>query len=724
MSNISKSKNEYSFIYSSILLIFITFLLISFLPDMSYADRIWVSFISAKGGSKDGEMGAPPEISIIESNENHTLVHVLIPGMWVDTIMGPDGNIYQVLEVPDYATTNDVGKPELPAIRGLLGIPDNADVSMIPQVFATQILDNYYVWPHQEPVPIGEEWQFEKDEEFYNSDSWFPEEHREVGEPGIFKYYTVENVGYVPFKYNPYLRQLKVNPYIRLRVDYTGGGAIPIATMDEDMANLMRGVIWNFDSLNPNIDNTAPVYYLIITLDYLYERVLEYSNWLRTIYPYNIDVVKLSDIGNNPDCYIIKKYIEGYYYSHNSTDYVLFIGGTGNGQIPVMYVESPLPELELGEWGKIIPSDYNYTFIKGNDLFPEIALGRILFSSYQELDYILNKNIRYYTTDPLPPPGFDWRENVLLVAHINDNNFNFSDMANDIADRHYKWFQEQYGKQPNFIKCYGSDGYENKHIKLYIDNGVSSVCYFGHGVEVKWQKWSCFYEDWFGYNVDSLENYYKFPIVFNEACLNARIVGGVPLAEDWVNRGNSNNYIAAIASQGYSHLYFGLPKSDFFSYALYYFIYNQGGSPKGIGWLINCSNNYSLIVNSSNYYKHNVLSSILIGDPALKMRIKTTSSKYNNEKLITDNLNEIPISVEIENPISNTLNIIINSKYEDIINIEMYDISGRRIANIFNGKINGEVKITYDVNDIQTGLYIIRITNNGNNIYKKVVVIK
>jgi hypothetical protein len=35
-----------------------TFLFISLLlPEISYSDRIWVSFISAKGGSKDGEMG-------------------------------------------------------------------------------------------------------------------------------------------------------------------------------------------------------------------------------------------------------------------------------------------------------------------------------------------------------------------------------------------------------------------------------------------------------------------------------------------------------------------------------------------------------------------------------------------------------------------------------------------------------------------------------------------
>jgi len=753
MFNISKSRNEYShsFISSSVILILMTFLFISFLPEISYSDRIWVSFISAKGGSKDGEEGAPPEISIIESNENHTLVNVSIPGMWVDTVMGPDGFVYQKLEVPDYATTNDIGFPELPAIRGLLGIPDNAQVSMIPEVYATQILENYYVWPHQRPISDGEIPVFEKNIMFYNSNSWFPLNHNEIGEPGIFKYYTVDNVGYIPFSYNPYLRQLNVSYDYNIDVIYDNGGAIPIATMDEDMANLMRGVIWNFDDLHPNIDNYAPVYYLIIVPDYLYndEVIGEFAKRLQDRYSYyTVEIKKYDDDTGSGDVNL-KNFIKTYYNNHDKRlDYVLFIGDIDN--IPIF-------DLTNTAWGCY--SDYYYTLLTETqqnpyiiDIYPDIALGRFSFNSNEinQLYFQFLKEEIYYNQS--------WNNDVLLVAHkYNSNNDSFF-KATEIIGNPSKYMDPR----PSFKKCYGLEyqyGYDpniiwnatNGDVEKCITDGVSSVCYWGHGDPQCWDDWNNSqqpWNDWITYNINQLENYGKLTVVFNTGCQNGNIHygNGNCLCEDWmIGDYYSTQSVGAVATMGHTTDTNWLdPFRNILMEEVYKNIYGYpyetriSGVKKGLGWIINMATVNDLRLHGSNdlfnpgnsrFAIANAFKRLILGDPALRMRTGreySESEKVCNRKNMPDRINNLKnIEVNITNPVYEDINIHIQADKEENINIDIYDISGRRINRLYCDRINkGDNCISINNIELKSGLYILNIVSDSFDIVKKIVVIR
>jgi len=732
MSNISKLRNEYS-LNSFILVLLMVFLFISFIPDNSYAfNKRWISFTSSKGGVKDSEDGAPPDINIIHCDNNYTEFEITMNGFYVEDIVGPDGQVYQQIEVPDYATTNDVGLPELPAIRGLLGIADNTTDVQMTLLGSTEqtVLGEFNIWPHQRPRYYGEQPEFEKDDEFYNSDSWFPEENKEVGDPGIFKYYTVENVGYVPFRYNPYLRQLKVNPYIRLKVYYTGGGAIPIATMDEDMANLMRGVIWNFDSLNPNIDNTAPVYYLIIVPDEYYDTVSKFAEWLRTIYPYNIDVVKLYDNNNNPGD--IKKIIDYYYETHHSTDYVILMGDTN--LIKTFWMENmlifvPRPLLDY------VPSDYWYTLLKNRtqqegdiDLYPEIAIGRITFSNSSELDFQLKKQV-LYNSQP-------FTNNVLLVSHKKKYG---DSMEWNIASDNIKDYQYYHFPKPIFYSCYGKFGATNNNVKEKINYGMSSVCYLGHGLEWCWEDWNLNNEYWTRDEINSLDNINKLTVVFNYCCLNGIIrlmdEDYLCLCRYWMLGNIENNrYIGSVATFGHSNesVYQAYENRLNFMEVVYKCIYgsenNNPGAKKGLGWVLNTATVSDLErYNFNKDFISNSYAKILLGDPAL--RIKTGINNLENNSLnITEpkNINDLSkIEVEIINPIYDNMKIFIKSNNEYKINIDIYDISGRKINKLYCGKLNeGENNIKIESINLNTGLYILNIYSDCFNEYRKVVVIK
>ena len=62
-------------------------------------------------------------------------------------------------------------------------------------------------------------------------------------------------------------------------------------------------------------------------------------------------------------------------------------------------------------WGA---SDYDYTLLEGDDLFPEMFIGRISANGSSDLDNIINKTIAYEKATYLNFTGTDWYERAAL----------------------------------------------------------------------------------------------------------------------------------------------------------------------------------------------------------------------------------------------------------------------------------------------------------------------
>jgi len=637
--------------------------------------------------------------------------------MWVEDIIGSDGSTYQKLEIPDYATTSDIGLPEIPTVIGIVGIPDDSNVSINVSYAPYSILDNYYIWPYQKPFSSLSTPEFEKDEEFYNSNNWYPTEHAFCGEPGIFKYWTVDNVGYIPFEFNPYTRQLKVYSHIIFDVLHPNGSRIPTATMESSMAELMEATLWNFNELPVIVDDYTTVYYLIIVPDDFYDQTLPFAKWIEDHYGYITRTKKLSEVGNTYQA--ISSYINQFYYDNNSTDYVLFIGDTD--RIPTYPVTSPLSEEDCSPYGRTIPSDFRYSLIKGGDLWSEVAIGRISFDNSEDLQYQLNKIMSYYLT-PIPPND-GWRNNVLLVAHQESV---YRKIADNLAGKNYSY------QTPNFLKCYGEYGASNDDVKYNIDNGVSSLCYFGHGGIGSWSDWNIYNEYWTYYNIRQLNNPTKYPIAFNFTCLNGRITENYEpetLCESWMDaRFSILNKIGTVTTMGFSHLHWHEFSSCEHAERLYGYIYDyENAKNKGIGWL-----NYTAA--SASYYhwinhaweKHNTYADILLGDPGLRIRTKPSTINNLSNNIKFNKLDELKnIEIKINNPVYDSIKMFINTNKESDINIDVYDISGRKLDKLYCGKLNiGENEIEINNISLNSGLYILNIYSDNFNEVRKVVVIK
>lgn len=77
---------------------------------------------------------------------------------------------------------------------------------------------------------------------------------------------------------------------------------------------------------------------------------------------------------------------------------------------------------------------------------------------------------------------------------------------------------------------------------------------------------------------------------------------------------------------------------------------------------------------------------------------------------IKENISRINLKVT-PNPTSENINLEIESANEEVITIDLYDVSGRKLKTLFNGKtLPGKNTITMDLTDYQSGYYFMKIT--------------
>ena len=88
--------------------------------------------------------------------------------------------------------------------------------------------------------------------------------------------------------------------------------------------------------------------------------------------------VETSDIGSGTSS--IKNYISDAYNTwEHPPEHIILVGDTGGSY-------------QIGHWSD---SDYPYTLIAGDDLLPEMSIGRISVNSSSDLNNIINKTLIY-----------------------------------------------------------------------------------------------------------------------------------------------------------------------------------------------------------------------------------------------------------------------------------------------------------------------------------------
>jgi thiol-disulfide isomerase/thioredoxin len=91
---------------------------------------------------------------------------------------------------------------------------------------------------------------------------------------------------------------------------------------------------------------------------------------------------------------------------------------------------------------------------------------------------------------------------------------------------------------------------------------------------------------------------------------------------------------------------------------------------------------------------------------------------------ISSNSNEVIISEVYPNPSEGNFTMILNSNYNTEMTIEVLDLVGKVVYSTNNSTIIGENKLDVNLNGLNAGQYILKATDDSNNIIIKQIQIK
>ncbi len=465
-----------------------------------------------------GGYDSAPEVSLLESDENHVLVQIDLSGYSLEEF-----SQYSRFSLKDYSWNVDapIGSPELPLIPVVLGVPRGleATVSLVDaRWYSAGKGLPYPVQPLRTDSDVEPFHFIELQENLQGS---YPSAVLDLNQEGIWAGANTVVLAVSPFEWNADTGEFTVAKTITARVDFEGTREFQPSVRPE-IANMHRSSIVNYESLNIPVD-ASPV-------------SMDDNVYLCLIPPENLDaftpfLAMINSLGHHV------KIIE---IESGSTSYTIrntMLESYQEGVTRFAVIAAKHQQLESKNYGSFV-GDFYYELITADNL-PDIAVGRFPGNA-STLSNQFTKAMSYVTYEGVPgDPSLP--ASVVLAAHQEDYPNKYTANSNAVRDWDYELADIE------FTTVYPPEGGTPDDVSDAINNGIGIVNYRGHGSVTTWQ-WT---GSWNAGKIYALTNTY-FPPVFNVCCSNGtHDLTYNCLTESWLEgpgTGSSGNLGASASS--------------------------------------------------------------------------------------------------------------------------------------------------------------------------------
>jgi hypothetical protein len=483
---------------------------------------------------------AAPHVTVLQDDGTTTLLKVEVPG-FETTSLSVGGKTYQSINLLTDVFTNQAGSPELPYIATLLAIPDRGDVTV--EVVETDGIQKFPgftlpparpTWAEGSPEPA-----YFENEAAYHSAVPYPDAPVDVDDPVVFRDFRVVRVAIYPVQYTPVTQELQVASSITVRLSYGSGGGInprtsPKRAIPPSFGAVYRSSLLNYQNVLDREFGGLEIgreVLLMIVPDTFATPFQPYRLWKHKTGTY-VRFTKFSQIGansSNPD--IIKNYIAQCYHAWEFPPTYVLLGGD-YGYVPTKAAD-----------GQSFANEDYFVEIDGNDVFPEMYIGRFTNSSNTELQTIINKVTKYERTPYRA--NQDWFKHSVVCA--NNAYPTQPDTKRWVTD-----IMKTYGgfTIDTLLNSYGSSCiYNLSQVISAINSGRSFLNYRGEGGSAGW--WASCYP-FSTTDVSSVNNGEMLTFVTSIGCgvANFTVSGGNCFGEQWMELGTPTTIRGACAFVG------------------------------------------------------------------------------------------------------------------------------------------------------------------------------
>ena len=437
------------------------------------------------------------------------------------------------IEIPGGIPILKKGAPELPSITSSIAIPDLANMSIelinssFVEIHDVRILPSKGnltrdINPSSVDLNYGVEY---KKDEFYPKDLVF------LRNPYIIRSVRGQTIVIQPFKYNPVSRILRVYTNVKIRIYEDGVSSINPLTTNFKKGKPLRqfesiysrqfinysSSITRYEPLNE--DNNM----LIICFDSFINAMQPLVEW-KKLKGIRAEIVGLESVGETS--VDIKNYVQNYYNNQGLT-YLLLVGDID---------QIPSPRFSEGA-GTNSPADPYYSFIVGEDYYPDIFVGRFSAEDTTHVTTMVNRTIEY---ERYPNISGDW--------YKKGSGFASNEGPGDDGEYDHEHMEVIRGK----LLAYNYDEIDQVYEpsgsvedgEQAINEGRSIINYTGHGSSTAWGN-GCPMNNT---DVNNLVNIGKFPFIWTVACVTGEFNNGTCFAESWLRATHQGQPTGAVAS--------------------------------------------------------------------------------------------------------------------------------------------------------------------------------
>jgi len=471
--------------------------------------------------SGSGPSGRAPHARLLRVDAHKAVVEIEVPGAWIEELTHGGARFGEV-SLPDGMVHGRIGEPALPEAGLLVALPEGRATHLKILAVEEETIGHLPPSPVQpEPCRCGPRvpQRFVVDPASYKGAVMLPDAPVvDLDVPGFLRDVRLARLNLRPIAWNPASGALVLRKKITVQIDL--GAADPSAMPRRSSAGLPP-------SFGPAAARIAidlrqgtragipgPDHMVVIGPAAYLSHAQPLVDWrIRT--GTRVTVQAMEDIGTKSS-QLLAWLQQAYDTWPQPPTIVLLVGD-----------ETAVPA-GFGQTANAT-SDFVYTRLSGNDIYPDVIIGRLPARTAADVDTQIAKTVGYETT-PDTGAAAAWYRGAITISSSEGSGQSNDDVRTDEVNA----ILTGWGYTP-VPKYYASKNTATPaKINQSLETGSSWISYMGHGDETSWSSTDPAYVA--SDELPGVSNGNKLPVIWDVACLNGAFDQSSPcFAETWMN---------------------------------------------------------------------------------------------------------------------------------------------------------------------------------------------